>query len=725
MPDNKNTKSSKPFVKEGTTLNFAKALKEKGLWPPRLHRKGENDNDGKKPTATPFLLIPSTFNDNGSRPLPNSKVFYSKGIWLENIQGNPIAIPVIGGEYKIKCQILNLGAFASYGGMANFFIAKPGDINAAAGTSVSIPLFGITGFSVLPGLSVTITCPKNWKPLTAGDLLASIVVHAYDPLADNIVRRFDARNDRHVGRHDYTSDFYVRDWTTTTAIHDNGEEPSAERNFYTTSDIWNKRTNNPGNFTNDQAINENPQSGNGTAGDNFVFARISRSNTTTQEIVKAHFLFAEFGTGSPFVDCCPLPDPSVTFLVGEDKKIISLPWHLLPSSSTHLCMAVQVYSDGDTFMPPGLSGYTPGWPTTDLMVINDNNKAQRNMYLWDGVPEQPSAQFAIIKNSATFVRNFELKVSADEHTVERLKNARVRIPYSNLIESFKSNNKIILENMLPGENRLIALEYDGFSTNPGETLQVSFNEVVNEKVINGFTLGIKAVSVNEAVLSALEVQRSIFFRMAEGMGVKSANEALAFTEELLKSKPDTKAYLKTLQKSTGLLYNTVVEMSGVFDGLKDSLGVTENIRLLNSFNADSNVSKVVALHLKLLNQLDAWQTMAIKSKGDEADILFTVRLQKDVYSNEELARTQFLKKLVDATNDFISKYSLRTVINKDYSGYIRSLMDYFKQSVEILGGNVMITSLGNLVKSVNEKNLAGIQKAHLAFLNDLLRAISV
>ena len=71
MPDNKNTKSSKPFVKEGTTLNFAKALKEKGLWPPRLHRKGENDNDGKKPTATPFLLIPSTFNDNGSRPLPN------------------------------------------------------------------------------------------------------------------------------------------------------------------------------------------------------------------------------------------------------------------------------------------------------------------------------------------------------------------------------------------------------------------------------------------------------------------------------------------------------------------------------------------------------------------------------------------------------------------------------------------------------------------------------
>jgi hypothetical protein len=196
---------------------------------------------------------------------------------------------------------------------------------------------------------------------------------------------------------------------------------------------------------------------------------------------------------------------------------------------------------------------------------------------------------------------------------------------------------------------------------------------------------------------------------------ESANEALAFTEELLKSKPDTKAYLKTLQKSTGLLYNTVVEMSGVFDGLKDSLGVTENIRLLNSFNADSNVSKVVALHLKLLNQLDAWQTMAIKSKGDEADILFTVRLQKDVYSNEELARTQFLKKLVDATNDFISKYSLRTVINKDYSGYIRSLMDYFKQSVEILGGNVMITSLGNLVKSVNEKNLAGIQKAHLAF----------
>ena len=54
------------------------------------------------------------------------------------------------------------------------------------------------------------------------------------------------------------SDYYVRDWTDTATVHDNGLEPSTNPVFYASSDVWNQRTNAAPTFVNDQPAEPGP-----------------------------------------------------------------------------------------------------------------------------------------------------------------------------------------------------------------------------------------------------------------------------------------------------------------------------------------------------------------------------------------------------------------------------------------------------------------------------------
>src|SRR5262249_29174585 len=138
--------------------------------------------------------------------------------------------------------------------------------------------------------------------------------------------------------------------------------------------------------------------------------------------VTAHFLVSKLGTGSNYADAgsgdpdltFPDPDPVVTVTAAETgpKLTAATHWHLRAISSTHLCLAVEISAPGDAFMPPSLVGHAPGWPSTDLRVINDNNKAQRNM----GLSTTPArgvggrvGSYVIAHNAATFVRDMALR----------------------------------------------------------------------------------------------------------------------------------------------------------------------------------------------------------------------------------------------------------------------------------------------------------------------------
>jgi hypothetical protein len=151
-----------------------------------------NYNDNHK-AITPFLVIPTTETDSGLRPQPPEMAFHSKGIWIEKI----------GGQYRIKCRIRNMGAFPAYGGMADFFVNQPAVFTSVAGSNATLPSLGHTGFSLIQGQEIVITCPNLWGPGIGNDITSSVVVHVYDLFTDKIISRFDAQNDRHAGRHDF------------------------------------------------------------------------------------------------------------------------------------------------------------------------------------------------------------------------------------------------------------------------------------------------------------------------------------------------------------------------------------------------------------------------------------------------------------------------------------------------------------------------------------------
>src|SRR5207247_7393877 len=176
---------------------------------------------------------------------------------------------------------------------------------------------------------------------------------------------------------------YVRDWTDSPTSGDTGVEPSTHPVFYATSDVWNRRGTLPGSFPNDQPENESAGNGLLDVGDNWAFARLRRNQAAAApQTGTAHFLVSKLGTGSNYVDASsadpdvtfPDPDPTVTFNPADLGPFITTAyhWHLAPVSSTHLCLAVEITGSNDPFVPPSLLGRAPGWPTTDLAVLNDN-----------------------------------------------------------------------------------------------------------------------------------------------------------------------------------------------------------------------------------------------------------------------------------------------------------------------------------------------------------------
>src|SRR6185369_12656173 len=185
-------------------------------------------------------------------------------------------------------------------------------------------------------------------------------------------------------------DFYVRDWTSSPASGDNGVQPSTNPVFYQTSDVWNRRSIDPGTFPNDQPDNEDAGNGDLAKGDNWAFTRVRRNTSGSAATVTARFLVSKFGVGSPYVDSTqpdadasfPDPDPTLSYAAGEilPKTTVPYHWHLNQVASKHLCMAVEIKTPADPFIGKSLRGSAPGWPT-DLIILNDNNRAQRNMFL--------------------------------------------------------------------------------------------------------------------------------------------------------------------------------------------------------------------------------------------------------------------------------------------------------------------------------------------------------
>lgn len=404
------------------------------------------------------------------------------------------------------------------------------------------------------------------------------------------------------------SDFYVRDWTNTATTHDTGLEPSTNPVFYATSDVWNQRTNVAPTFVNDQPQSEDPQD-NAT---NFAFARISRNNAGTAETVNVDFLVAEYGTGSPYAS---VATTSVNFTAAQTSKIASAAWTLNPTSSTHLCLAVQISTTPDPFVVPGLSGKTPGWPTTDLLVINDNNKAQRNMSVHYGLSGFGSIHYAIIRNASTRARDFALKLDADKDLLKGFTAPTVELQGGGGPKPFRPGTVLSAPGMKPGESRWVAFGMTSFKAKEDASLPVDLFEMVGEKVVNGFRFNIVSATSEQALREALRLNAAVFQRLQLTIGSTDASDVAKATRSLLKSKTITAAaYLKLLTSSSDAVTNSLKRFLAV-KANDNGLGIGEALAALVAALPSKTTGKIFASHCTLLNKLDIALTLVRLKKS--------------------------------------------------------------------------------------------------------------
>lgn len=535
------------------------------------------------------------------------------------------------------------------------------------------------------------------------------------------------------------SDFYVRDWTDSAVSGDDGAEPSTHPAFYVTSDVWNRRGTAPGPFVDDQPQNEDAGNGAGSIGDNWAFARIRRNAAplSGSSAVTAHFLVSKLGTGSNYVDAGSAdpdvvfldPDPTVSFAAGALGPTITTAyhWHLSPVVSTHLCLAVEIASVGDPYEPPSLVGSAPGWPATDMRVLADNNKAQRNM----GLSTTPAtgagggfSSYAIAHNAATFRRDMEIRFEVPESAADRVRGLRVGV-VGGRQEQGEAKGRLVLEGMEPGENRWIAVTLEAPEGREGEVLPVLFTEVVDGTPVNGFGLGARLGSTEEVIRGALERHRSVFTRLAAGFQVRAGWQQADLALELLRSeRAEEAAYRALLKEAVPEVVQASEELLRL-DGeskVADPFAFAEATRALEASLAGRDTGAVALAHLTLLNRLDADLTRRQLDQGDPADILQTVRWQEALFADRlprvrELGKLGCTAHLLRASREFSEGYQRREVGNDDYPALVKGLLFCLRDAVGAAGRKAG-RDLAARVEAVERAlgSPAALQKAHRELL---------
>jgi hypothetical protein len=605
---------------------------------------------------------------------------------------------------------------------SNGTYAGPNPIGDYAGLiAVGKNFYGIFSGNNTPDManfpnSVTYQRNANFTTHTLLDLASSPVGVSIDPFFFKVTT-VEARDD-----------FYVRDWTDSPASGDNGAEPSTHPAFYVSSDVWNRRGTLPGTFPNDQPENEDAGNGAGNLGDNWAFARIRRNAPAASgtQAVTAHFLVSKFGTGSNYVDSSSGdpdvtfldPDPNVNFNAADLGPLLTSPvhWHLNAIASTHLCLAVEITGPNDPFVPPSLLGNTPGWPTTDLRIVNDNNKAQRNM----GLSTTPARGvglsdcfYGIVHNAAPFPRDFELRYEAAREVASAFKSSVIEV-IGGEDTPFRGSGSIRLTKMQPGENRWVGLRFPAAVGKEGQILAVNFLEVVEGVVVNGFGMGAKLAAIGDVIRERLQRHRSVFTRIATS-GVNAAKESADAAGKLAGKRGLAEAdYIHFMQTSVESVQRVLSELIAPSHGA-DTFRIGAALQGLSAAVSTGKADSMAIPHGCILNKVDSLLTMRQLVNGNVADILQNVRWQKYLYTTGvRLIKVDCAADVRKRSHEFIQAYGVRKASNRDYSALVRVLLPCFQKTAGTLGDQALQALVPRLEQSLGD--LVKLQKAHRDYL---------
>ncbi|MGK7918004.1 MAG: hypothetical protein AB4038_21125 [Prochloraceae cyanobacterium] len=565
-----------------------------------------------------------------------------------------------------------------------------------------------------------------------------------------------------------SSDFYVRDWTDSSNVHDIGLEPSSRGVFYTTSDVWNRRSDAAGEFD----ANDRPQNENAQVGNNFGFTRVHRNVATTSETVTAHFLYSEFGTGNNYQNTGTVPDPTLTFAVGDLVQTMTsgYPWQLSSTSSKYFCWAVEISTPNDPIIAPSLLGRAPGWPTNDLLVINDNNKAQRNMKVSAISGTGQISFYAIVHNAATFPRNITLRYEAPLEVQQRLGRIKVELigkPIQLSVEQvpvklgtwgrqmfvglyyffrslffrfrsrsqwpwctdsqsklFKSGDTITISDMQPGENRWIGLTFDAPKGEDGELLPIYFSEMVGNKAVNGFAIASYPSPLVEAIRENIDLHWVTLNRILSLVSIEEIirEEAIRQTtaaQQLLSQDSLSQGqYIEFLKLGIPIIEKFLTDELNLLQSC-DPMATKAALGSFTKAIGSGDIRRIAPTHSALLHKLDAFITMQLKMQGDPADILQNISWMIDLYNSlpqlENLGQTLAL---LEQSQEFVRAYENKLVGNEDYPELIRNLLDTFQETAIALKQEI---SLENAITTIKQHldSPTALQKAHRDYLLSL------
>jgi len=502
-------------------------------------------------------------------------------------------------------------------------------------------------------------------------------------------------------------DFYVRDWTDSAASADTGLEPSSHPVFYTTSDVWNRQADNPGAFNaNDQPANEPARNGPGIAGRNWAFARVHRGAAGSAATVTLRFLVSPLGTGSNYQLAGTGADPTLSFAPAEQVKTMTdgRRWQLNEPMTTHVCLAVEVSTPADPIVAPSLLGRAPGWPTTDLAVLYDNNKAQRNLQPAPGGSAGTVTVYALIHNAATWRRDVVLRFAGelgDPHP-------RVRVIGG---EGKASRREVVLPAMTPGENRWLSFSVAA-NQRGREPWQLLVEELVDRSVVNGFAIAVSSVPDEEFARGTLRYHATVLWRLASAFGMRDMR---AHAEAAFKAGDDRRGYARIVRDAFEQLPGWVKTLVGGWDG-GDPFGLQRQVRALVGMEPGS--PEAVAAHSSLLHALDSFATMRLTSDGDLADVLQTVAWTARLLSERRL-RNRDNGEVLLACEEFEATYSQRDGRPEEYVDLMRRIHEGLAQIADSVGVDPA------LAKDVGDAlgDARGLQGAHRRLLIGLGEAI--
>jgi hypothetical protein len=346
------------------------------------------------------------------------------------------------------------------------------------------------------------------------------------------------------------------------------------------------------------------------------------------------------------------------------------------------------------------------------MVVNDNNKAQRNMQVFGyggmtGTSATAMSMYALVHNAAIYFRDVPIGVHFDPRHGPLLKGATLAVVGAENAkrQPVDPHGVLTVPRMAPGENRWVELTFNA-SASAKEPVPLDILELRDGVPVNGYRLSVTPMKIEGAIRETLLQHVAVFTRLSEAFGMQAAREQAKAAATLASHNVDAVSYGNFLKQYGPGMVTLTDEFIRMADP-KDTLRMRDTASLL----AKSAPAKAQPVHLTFLNKLDAAQTMRQKAGGDIADIPQNVRWQRDLFAR--LKRVPGAPKVVASSSAFLTAFESRKITVDAFQKLVDALHEVYAEAAALDNTGRAKDALAAIGKG---KSLASLQAEHRALL---------